>query len=425
MNRMNKALICLAALSVLLLCVSVNAETFSTDGFSYMLEDGKAVITGYDGEDETLNIPESIDGYAVRAVRELGFQSGISHIFIPDSVSLEDNPFGLCYSLEKIMVSDSHPDLMLKDDILFSKDGKTLICFPCIQVDKTQYVVPEGTEIIGEDAFAFCSLLESVEIPDSVREIRSFAFGWCSKLEKINLPDTVHELGKMAFGHSGLKSLDLSKLQSVTEVSDLLCYGCWALSEVTLHDDIRRFGNEAFAFSALKEITLPSGLESIGINPFHGCGELTDIRTGGGSAVVFEYPFLTSVTDSRLVCAILNGQEEYPLPEVEKIGDFSFHECVWLKSLQIPESIICVGEGAFSGCSALRLVCAETGEELIIRDMAFSNCRSLECVVVNRPVIMDGNKIFDDDPKLSEVRSTSESFTAYCMEHGIPAPAAN
>ncbi len=425
MNRMNKAFICLAALAVLLLCVAGYAETFSAGGFSYVLENGKAVITSEHGENEILNIPESIDGYAVQAVRELGIQSGVSRILIPDSVSLEGNPFSSCYSLEEIDVSESHPDLILKDGVLFSRDSRTLISCPCIREDRKQYAIPEGTEIIADGAFAFCSLIGSIEIPSGVREIGSFAFGWCSKLEQINLPDSVQVVGEMAFAHSGLKSLDLSGLKTVTEVSDRLCYGCWALSKVTLHDEFRRIGDEAFAFSALKEITLPAGLESIGINPFRGCGELTDIRTGENSAMVFEYPFLTSVTDSRLVCVILNGKEEFALPEVEKIGDFCFYECVWLKDLQIPESVVYIGKGAFSACSELRLVCAEAGGELIVGNMAFSQCKSLQCVVVNRPVIMDGDEIFSYDPKLSEVWSTSESFTAYCIEHGIPAPAAD
>ncbi len=88
------------------------------------------VITGYNGEDYDIVIPEYIDGIPVKEVQSLGIQSGIEAITIPDSVTVSEGALGLCFALSEITVSENHPELRLIDGVLFSKDRKTIICYP-------------------------------------------------------------------------------------------------------------------------------------------------------------------------------------------------------------------------------------------------------------------------------------------------------
>ena len=62
---------------------------------------------------------------------------------------------------------------------------------------------------IGSDAFAYCSSLTTITIPDSVTSIGEYAFDGCSSLTTITIPDSVTSIGSYAFD-------GCSKLASVT-----------------------------------------------------------------------------------------------------------------------------------------------------------------------------------------------------------------
>ena len=52
---------------------------------------------------------------------------------------------------------------------------------------------------IGKEAFAFCDLLTSITIPDSVKRIRWKAFLDCESLEEIIIGNSVKGIGRHAF----------------------------------------------------------------------------------------------------------------------------------------------------------------------------------------------------------------------------------
>ena len=61
---------------------------------------------------------------------------------------------------------------------------------------------------IGEEAFAECSGLTSVTIPNSVTSIGEWAFYRCNSLTSVTIPNSVTSIGKGAFSsRSGLTSI--------------------------------------------------------------------------------------------------------------------------------------------------------------------------------------------------------------------------
>ena len=60
------------------------------------------------------------------------------------------------------------------DGVTFSVDRKTLIDYPEDKVDE-EYVVPEGTEIIGERAFWYNKYIQVLTLPLSLKEIGDYA----------------------------------------------------------------------------------------------------------------------------------------------------------------------------------------------------------------------------------------------------------
>ena len=52
----------------------------------------------------------------------------------------------------------------------------------------TEYVIPDGVNEIGVDAFSGCTSLQSITIPDSVTEIGCGAFWGCTNLKNVTIP---------------------------------------------------------------------------------------------------------------------------------------------------------------------------------------------------------------------------------------------
>lgn len=73
-------------------------------------------------------------------------------------------------SLQKITAADNHPCYISRDGVLFSKDSKTLICYPPAKPDNA-YTVPDGTESLGAWAFANCQNLKTLIMPQDIDTI--------------------------------------------------------------------------------------------------------------------------------------------------------------------------------------------------------------------------------------------------------------
>ncbi|MBP5784485.1 MAG: leucine-rich repeat protein [Methanobrevibacter sp.] len=77
---------------------------------------------------------------------------------------------------------------------------------------------------IGEDAFAYCENLESIEIPDSVKSIGIDAFWFCKNLKSIIIPDSVTSIRNFTFlGCTNLKSLTF-KRKTIDQVKAMRNY---------------------------------------------------------------------------------------------------------------------------------------------------------------------------------------------------------
>ena len=104
---------------------------------------------------------------------------------------------------------------MVKDGILFSKDGTKLYAYPTGKTGDT-YTIPNNVKEIGQSAFYKCVNLKNINIPDTVESVENSAFGFCSNLEEITV--NANKLGRLTFYCSG-------KLEKVTIGSNV---GSWS-----------------------------------------------------------------------------------------------------------------------------------------------------------------------------------------------------
>ncbi|MCC8043061.1 MAG: leucine-rich repeat domain-containing protein, partial [Oscillospiraceae bacterium] len=123
------------------------------------------------------------------------------HGLIPNTV-LGDVVVAVCSSAPTyygFKLDSENKYMKCVDNVLFSKDGKRLMSYPCLDESET-YTVPDGTEVIGEYAFYnvgiwvgyknydhyyLTSLSEGVVIPNSVQCVEEKAFAKCKALSKV------------------------------------------------------------------------------------------------------------------------------------------------------------------------------------------------------------------------------------------------
>ncbi len=119
--------------------------------------------------------------------------------------------------------------------------------------DVEEIIVPDGVEVIGQDAFLAIENVKRIVLPNTVKVIEANAFYWLMNLEEINLPDSVISIGAWAF-----------------------C-GCESLKELTLPDKIETIEEFAFSRSGIERIELPKGLKKIKHGSFMNCKRLKEI----------------------------------------------------------------------------------------------------------------------------------------------------
>jgi hypothetical protein len=116
---------------------------------------------------------------------------------------------------------------------------------------------------IGEDAFAFCSSLTSVTIPDSVTSIGYQAFGWCTSLRDVTMGSSVTSIAQLAF-------FDCERLTNVTIPDSVTSIGNWAfelcfgLTNVTIGRRVTSIGNGAFVNCHLTSVYFRGDAPSLG-----------------------------------------------------------------------------------------------------------------------------------------------------------------
>jgi hypothetical protein len=274
-------------------------------------------------------------------------------------------------------------------------DSNRIISKPWFSYNIKTLVIQQGVTSIGEAAFVFCTDLISVSIPNSVTTIGNSAFSNCSGLTSISIPNSVTTIENSAFSNcSGLTSISIPN--SVTTI------GSWAFS----------------GCSGLTSVTIPNSVTTIGYGAFSNCSSLTSITVDASNTAYYTIAGVLFNKNQTILISYPAGKTgSYTIPDsvmtigdwafsgcsglgsisiprsVTTIGDYAFSDCSGLTSVIIPNSVTSIGDGIFYACSGLTSVIISNAVT-IIGDWAFTHCRGLTSVIIGNSVTIIGDDAF-------------------------------
>lgn len=130
---------------------------------------------------------------------------------------------------------------------------------------------------IGKDAFAECSYMMGITIPNSVVSIGENAFAHCSSLTELIIPYGLTDIAdKTFFGCTNLISISIPK--NVSVIGKYAFADCHLLQSVTIPNRVTTIEDYAFRkCSSLISVTIPESVEYIGQEAFWGCSSIEQV----------------------------------------------------------------------------------------------------------------------------------------------------
>ena len=206
----------------------------------------------------------------------------------------------------------------------------------------TSYDIPPAVDSMPNGGFAYCPLLEEVNLSKNMTRIDDSWFSGCGRLKKVTGMDNVRSIGKEAFLNcTSLTDVDLP--DCVTEIGTRAFCGCSALSNLHFPKQLSEMGEECFKRCGFVTLTIPSYIRSIGAYAFSECRSL--------KSLYFSSKDLRIGVDAFSACTAL---ERLDLTEGVKVEPYGFSDCTALKVICLHSDDIVLGGGAFVGCSALK-----------------------------------------------------------------------
>ncbi|HHU43616.1 MAG: leucine-rich repeat protein [Christensenellales bacterium] len=341
------------------------SRTEGSPGLEYSLTGNNTyTISGYNGQDDVIVIPEKHNNLDVVGVDRQAFENAMNSRFY---------------------VTDTNNYFSTSDGVLFDITKERLIAYPSGRQINT-YDVLESVKYIEDYAFANSKNLVQLRLPDekNLLSIGDYAFYNCLRLTQINIPITVETIGNFAFYME-----EDNALESLT---------------FTLNSNLQQIGQGAFkGLNRLKQITLPSSrLENIGSGVFEGCQmlETIDIEEGSSAKFTSEGGALFNISKTTLIA--------YPANNI--INERAFYI--------VPNTVEIIESGAFSESNIVGIRLSESIKE--IRSYAF-NSPKLQYIqfMGELPETIEASPFGDYNPSYIIIPEGVDQFDEYFSDYQI------
>ena len=321
--------------------------------------------------------------------------TGMTYISIPSAVTyIEENAFYGCTGIKKVDIAVLKADwgqgiftgckglteIVLGNDVTGLPIDTFSSCENVISIKAKNSSLTE----IYENDFKLMKLLQTVELPDTLKTIDKSAFIGCSKISSIEIPASVVNIGGGAFsGCTGLKTVKLDNCDMTWD--GWTFSGCTDLQTIEFGDSVKAIPKYMFNdCKKLNNVILPDSVTEIGEYAFRGCTSLMKVQFPG---------------------------------ELKKIGDFAFSGCPGMEELVIPDGVTEVGSHAFDGWT--NMTSAVVPGSISNVTLSFEKCDNLKRIEFKYGVKSVNSSYLGDGMEYAVIPSSVTYISTGCFNHDV------
>jgi len=218
--------------------------------FQFLIQpDDSLVLIDYMGEDTQLKIPASVDSHPVTALGVCAFSDNdtLIEIELPHTLEIiEDDCFNHCQLLERI---SAPADIRLKSIGPGASEGCSKLMF---------LPIFSQLETMGSFAFRECTALQDFVYSPRLQYLGDYAFHGCTALDWAEIPNDIKNIGEGIFSHC----FNI-KQGEVPWLTDRMFFGCKELISLKIRRSSPGSCQDAlYGCNALQEISYPLGFNT-------------------------------------------------------------------------------------------------------------------------------------------------------------------
>lgn len=398
-------------------------KKYYAGNYAYTLdENNEAYLVEAFGEEESITLPEKLDGKTVVGISEDIFQynSNIKELTIPDnykkisckfkSKTLETvhigsgvseiNKFAFTFApnMQNVFVSKDNKTYKDIDGVLCN--GGSILYYPIGRKDKS-YTIPESIGTVKDGA----GFLNAIY------------------LEKLYCPNGFYaDYNERSIGYSKEDSYDYYQ---VTKNPNFVIYGYHGTS-------IHKYANHCY----IPFVDVNTG-KTYEPNPQYDLYNYTVLSDGTVKIKNYYMNYYSKIKTLNVLPEIYgykvsqidqyflnyNNYQHYNIEKIvlpdaiHYIPPYTFKGSQYLKEIEFSENMRDIGAEAFSGCTSLKKI-SKLNKINIIEDSVFYNCKSLEEINIPNGVTSIGEEAFYNCKSLKEINlpETVDTIYEYAFE---------
>ena len=387
----------------------------------------KLSASAFEGTDlSRIELPKSLRVIGERAFAECKNLESVNSLELYNLEKIEDGAFEGCISLKWFELPEDNVLRSIGDDA-FSE---------CVSLEGVNFHNMRLLKSIGDSAFMWCSSFKTaLSFNYGLTTLGANAFASCSSLQYVGIPQTLKNVDMEVFdGCVSLKQINADFAKAPSSWDEFFLDGCpveptfmtpgnytpisklilqpypyekgkytvigpmaWGIEELILNPDIIDIAKNAFKDQLrLRRFKANCSRVIIGDRAFYNCPSLLDIDFN--DAYIGEHTFtwcaiktaiLTDTNSSRMYYESAVENIKINSPDVKHFQSYSFFG-TRIKELTVPPNFDSISSYAFSNCAQLKRV--DLGNIHTLHEGAFSYCGALEEIVFpkNKLTVWDG-----------------------------------